>query len=272
MLSGGLDPRGPNKSISILRDQTKLVLELCHFTEDLNPIWGARSTIKKLKTLSTPIIETCKELDCQNEKLKALTHAFFHRLGFQACGKQAPLQACFLPQVLSSREGPLPLLMLLFCSLSEEVGIRTQIGSCRKRYLLKVQLDGCTQVMDFAKNCQRLEPHEIVELINRGFDFSTGALSCDTLVVEYLNRLKHLARQENRLQILSLVHSYLMRYQPFNLKHVSERARVAYETGDYRTAIDDIRSYFLYKQPEFNNLDLKRIYKIALRRARNLDH
>ncbi len=259
------------KTVSILRDHTKLVLELCHFTEDLNPLWEARTTIESLQSLSSPIIAAGAPLENQKDKFELLNQGFFKHLGFKGVSAPKALKTCFLPQVLKDRQGPLPLLMLLYCSLAEEAGIRTQISSCRRRFLLKVQLDGKTHIMDFSQKCKALDPHEIVELINRGFDFSSGSLNPETLAVEYLNQMKRLARNENRLQILSLVHSYLMRYQPFNLRHVSERARVAYETGDYRTAIDDIRSYFLYKQPEFNNIDLKRIYKKALQRVRNLE-
>ncbi len=273
MHSGDLDSvKSPSKSFSILRNQTKLVMEVCHFTEDLNPLWDTRSTFEQLKALSGPIIQACGNFDLQQDKFTSLTQAFFESLSFQVSKSNLGLQDCFLPQVLTHRKGPTPLIMLLFCSLAEEVGIRTQVSSCRLRFLLKVQLDDKTHVVDFSRACAPLEPFEIVDLINKGFDFSNGSLSPETLVVEYLNGLKALAREENKLQILSMVHSYLMRYQPFNLRHVSERARVAYETGDYRTAIDDIRSYFLYKQPEFNNLDLKRIYKMALRRVRHLEN
>ncbi len=259
------------KPMTLLREQGKLVLELCHFTQDLNPLWQTSALLNRLKDLSGKVISSSVALPNQDQQFTRIVDYFFNELGFQAKEKCKNLQSCLLPQVLSSREGPTPLLMLLFCSLAEEVGIRTQISSCRKKFLLKVQLDGKTHVVDFAKKCKPLKPYEIVDLINRGFDFSGGSLRSDILVVEYLNQVKQLSRTENRLQILSLVHSYLMRYQPFNLKHLSERAVVAYETGDYKTAIEDIRSYFLYKQPELNNINLKRIYKNALKHVRRLE-
>lgn len=272
MIYGDLGVQRPPKPISILREQTKLVIEVCQFTQDLNPLWQTRSSLERLKSLSFPILESVKTGKTQQIQFDCLVHSFFEDLGFQVRLQSESLQTCFLPQVLSSKEGPAPLLMLLFASLAEEAGIKTQVTSCRTRYLMKVHLDGRTHVVDFAQKCKALEPYELVELINMGFDFSNGTLCSDILVVEYLNELRNMARLEKRLQILSLVHSYLMRYQPFNLKHLSERAVVAYETGDYKTAIDDIRSYFLYKQPEFNNLDLKRIYKMALRRVRNIEN
>jgi regulator of sirC expression with transglutaminase-like and TPR domain len=265
MPSGEIRASSPNHNIAVLREQTQLFVEVCHFTQDLNPLWPTRSMMEKLKAISHPVIERITPLATQKQKFEYLTQTFFEELGFQFSPEGTSLQSCFLPQVLSSREGPISLLMLLFCSLAEEAGIRVQVSSCRRRFLLKVHLDTRCHIVDFKKRCHYLEPFEIVELVNKGFDFSNGHLASDSLVIEYLTELKNLSRQENRLQILSLVHSYLMRYQPFNLKHLSARAAVAYETGDYKTAIEDIRSYFLYKQPEFSNVNLKKIYKRALK-------
>ena len=272
MFTGEEGSVSPVKPITMLREQSQLVLELCHFTQDLNPIWETRTLLQNLKSLSAPAIKRLGQNSCQEDNFKILVQYFFDDLAFSIrSSDKNKLQNSFLPNVLVSREGPAPLLMLLFCSLLEEAGIKAQITSCRVKYLLKVQLDDKSHIVDFKKSCGFLQPYEIVELINRGFDFSCGALNSDILVVEYLNLLKKLSRKENKLQILSMVHSYLMRYQPFNLKHLSERAIVAYETGDYRTALDDIRSYFQYKQPEFTNLDLKRIYKVALKKERQLE-
>ena len=272
VLAGKKGPTGPEKPISILREQRQLVLELCHFMENLNPLWQAKSLISKLTSLSHPVTRESLQLTSQEDQFALITQYFFSKLNFScSTSSENNLQNCFLPHVLAARRGPPPLLMLLLCSLLEEAGIKSQVSSCRLKYLLKVQLDERSHIVDFQNSCAFLEPYEIVELINRGFDFSNGALNTDTLMVEYLNLLKKLARKENKLQILSLVHSYLMKYQPFNLKHISERAIVAYETGDYKTAVDDIRSYFQYKQPEFTNIDLKRIYKLALKHERRLE-
>ncbi len=269
MVTGELDTARSTKPILMLKEQAQLILEICHFTQDLNPLWETRTTLKRLKSLSQPIVREVHDLESDEEKFEHLIQYFFKNLQFKQKDKDIDLMGCFLPQVLSSKQGPTPLLMLLFCTLCEEAGIRAQVTSCRRRYLLKVQLDGRAHIVDFGRACQKLAPYEIVELINRGFDFSAGCMQSDCLVVEYLSLFKTLSRQEHKLQILSIVHSYLMRYQPFNLKHLSERALVAYETGDYKTAVDDIRSYFQYKQPEFTNLNLKRIYKLALKRTRH---
>lgn len=254
--------------ITILRDQTQLVLEICHFTQELNPLWQTRALMEHLQQISHAALLNAKEAPTQEKAFAYLIDFFFEELSFQIRTQNQTLQSCFLPQVLLSREGPASLAMLLFCSLAEEAGLRVQVSSCRLKFLLKIQLDGKSHIVDFQQKCRPLKPYEIVDLINRGFDFSNGCLTDDCLVVEYLNDLKELARKEDRSQIQALIHGYLMRYQPFNLKHLSERAVLAYETGDYLTAIEDIRSYFQYKQEERNNINLKRIYKMALKRIR----
>lgn len=258
------------KPMTIVREHWQLLLDLCHFSQDLNPLWDTKSLLISLRTLANPALLDLKNIQSQEEKFSFLTHYFFSDLNFQCLESASQdLSLHFLPEVLRRKSGPTPLLMLLFCTLLEESGISCQVTSCRRRYLLKVQLDGQLSIVDFAKKATPLSHHEIVDLINRGFDFSSGAMNSSCLVVEYLSEIKKQCRLQNRLQILSLVHSYLMKHQPFNLKHLSERALVAYETGNYRRAIEDIRSYFLYKQPEFTNTSLKKIYKLALKNQRN---
>lgn len=271
MTTGELGLEEPKRAISLLREKGRLLSELCHFTQDLNPLWSAHDTVTMMKNLSQPWRHNLESLNDQHLILRQASQYFFKDLGFNiVSASEISLAHSFLPEVIKQRRGPAPLLMLLFSILLEESGVKVQITSCRNRFLLRLQIDNRIQMVDFYKMCAPLDPDDIVDLINQGFDFSSGGLQSDALVVEYLNHLKAKAREENKLQILSLIHSYLMRYQPFNLRHLSERAIVAFETGDYKTAVDDIRSYFQYKQPEFTNLDLKRIYKKALKKERHL--
>ncbi len=266
---GEIEDLRSSKRFLLLKEQWRLVLELCHYSEDVNPLWQNGILQDTLKTLSRPAIALTESYSEDEIKFRILTHYFFKQRGYSLAKPTVlKLQDYFLPSVLNARTGPAPLLMLLLCTLFEECGIKAQVISCHKRYLLKVQLNSRAHVVDFEDSCRFLEPFEIVDLINRGFDFSNGALGMTALVVEYLEMIKARARVENNCQVLTLTHGYLMRYQPFNLKHLRERALLAYETGDYRTAIDDIRSYFQYKQPGLSNSHLKRIYKLALRRHR----
>ncbi len=271
MITDPTPAREHNKVVTLLKEQGKLVLEICYFTQDLNPAWPTKSVIESLNALSQPFLNSIKGIKDQEIIFEKAVHYFFNQLHFKKIAtKNLSLSHCFIPDTLHTRTGPTPLLMLLFASFLEQCGIRVQISSCRKRFLLKIQLNGRARIVDFSKKCRTLDADDIVELVNSGFNFSDGTLGKDILAVEYFNLLKTLARKEQKLQILAMVHSYLMKYQPFNLRHLSERARIAYETGDYKTAINDIRNYFQYKQPEFTNLDLKRIYKIALKKEKSL--
>lgn len=271
MAFGGTEVAETSNRFLVLHEQWQLLLELCHFTEELNPLWETKSLQTKLKNICHDFLREVGELDSSEERFSKVNHFFFKDLGFETANfEDLSLQNSFIPHVLTSKKGPAVLLMLLMCCLLEECGITSEVSSCRKKHLLKVHINGRSFISDFDDNGRFLEPYEIVELINRGFDFSNGSLSHNCLVVEYLHLLRDKARNENKLQILSHIHSYLMKYQPFNLRHISERAMVAFETGDYRTAVDDIRNYFQYKQADFTNEHLKRIYKLALRKTRSL--
>jgi regulator of sirC expression with transglutaminase-like and TPR domain len=266
---GEIEGKAPSRRLIVINKQWQHLLELCHFTEELNPIWEAKLLQARFKKLSEPIISRVKPLNDEEEKFKKICDYFYSELQFSICDKnKISLQSCFLPHVLTTKNGPPSVLMLFLCALLEECNIKAQVSSSRVKYLLKVQLNNKSHIIDFAQKGHFLKPYEIVDLINRGFDFSQGCFDSNMLIVEYLNLVKKYSRKENKLHILSLVHSYLMRYQPFNLKHISERAMVAFETGDYRTAIDDIRSYFQYKQSGLTNENLKRIYKMALKKNR----
>ncbi|NQZ19441.1 MAG: hypothetical protein HRT44_09330 [Bdellovibrionales bacterium] len=244
----------------------KLVLELCLFTEDYNPLWSAKFTQTRISNLKKEIISRTEHLHDDEDKLRELIRFFYFDKSFSAFpNKEVCLQNAFLPFALTSRKAPKEILMLLFCSLAEKIGLQVQVTSSRVKYLLKIQVNNKPIIIDVGRNGAFLQPYEIVELINRGFDFSARCPAPNSLMVEYLNLLKKQARRNGDLNLLTLTHSYLMKYQPFNLKHLSERAVAAYQTGDYKTAIDDIRSYFLYKSPEVTNYHLKKIYKVARR-------
>ncbi len=266
---GDVEVQRTSKKFLIVHEHWHLLMELCHFTESLNPVWQTQYIQQQLKDLSHGIIEETAGLKSDEDKLLRLVQYFFDDLGFKIDEVKPQLSQCFLPEVLRLKKGPAVLLMLLITTLFEECQLKIQITSCRRRYLLRIELYNKSHILDFADRCRFLEANEIVDLINQDFDFASGSLNKNNLIIDYLKIIQDLARQENKLHILTLTHSFLMRYQPFNLKHITERAVVAYETGNYRKAIDDIRSYFQYKQPEFTNNQLKKIYKLALRKEQS---
>lgn len=272
MAFGEMEDNGCSKRLLVIKKQWQLLFELCHFTQDLNPSWQAKTIQRQLKKFMEPLLQEVEAIESEEQRFHKINQLFFETLNFKiTSAKKIQLTNAFLPNVLIAQKGPAPILMLVYCALLEECNIRVQVTSSRLKYLLKVQINNNSHMIDFAKKGKLLKPTEIVDLINRGFDFSSGCLDANTLVIEYLNLIKKLSRKENKLQILSMTHSYLMKYQPFNLKHISERAIVAYETGDYRRAVEDIRNYFQYKQVNFTNQKLKKIYKIAVRKQQNLN-
>lgn len=270
MSLGDIEALRSSPSFLVLNEKWQLIMELCHFTQEINPLWTTESLSQQLKAISRPAIQKITGKTKEDEVFKSLIDSFFTDCRF-ACTKGEPqsLQALFLPCVLNARSGPTPLLMLLLTAWLEEAGIRTQIISCQQRHLFKVRIFNHWKIFDFENNCQVLTPEDLLDLVNQGFQFSSGKLGSEAMVIAYLNRIKGQARKENQTQALAMTHSYLMRYQPFNLRHLRGRAHLAYETGDYRRAVDDIRSYFQYKPSDFTNAPLRRLYKLALRQVRS---
>lgn len=254
----------------LLQEQWQLLFELCHFTEALNPCWQRKTLQTKLQKLGQPLVFRTKTLNCDKDKLKIICQYFFEELGFKSIEEsRLSFQDSLLPFVLTRRQSPTPLLMLILCCFLEECGLKTQNISCEITNLLKVQVNGHPCIIDVDRGGKPLKPREIVEFINKGVNFSSGWLGSNVLVIKYLNIIKELARRSGKLQILSLTHSYLMKYQPFNLKHLAGRAIISFKKGDYQKAIEDIRSYFQYRQSGQTNQILKKLYKLALMKEKS---
>ncbi|MCB0379253.1 MAG: hypothetical protein KDD33_12240 [Bdellovibrionales bacterium] len=257
--------------IFLLNNQWKLSLELCHFCSEFNPSWSPQILQSQLHKLYKNLAKRVEGLGQEQDRLDTLIDYFFRQMGFNALdSSQLSLERCFLPYVLSCRQGPPELLMLLFTTLAEKIDLRVQVMACRKHFLLKVYIHERPQIVDVLNQGRCLQPYQIVDLINEGLDFASQELTTHCIVISYLNQLKARAKKEQHLQLLSLIHSYLMKYQPFNLRHISERALVAYQSGDYKKAAEDIRSYFVYKSPEVTNYHLRKIYKLARRQIKDL--
>ena len=249
----------------VLQEEWPFLFELCHFTEILNSRWQSKTLQKKFHELGQPLVFRTKALKCDKEKLKVINQYFFKELGFKAI-KESHLNFhnCLLPSVLSRRQAPTPLLMLILCCFLEECGLKAKNISCELTNLLKIQINGQACIINVDCHGKLLKPDEIVGFINKGLNFSNNWLGSNALVIRYLNLIKKLARQTENLQALDLIQSYLMKYQPFNLKHLAERAMTSFKKGDYQKTIEDIRSYFQYRQSGETNQALKKVYKLAL--------
>ena len=254
----------------LLHKPWQALFELCHFTEALDPRWQSQQLQMKLQDLSQPLTFRLKDLQRDESKFKIVSHYLFEDLGFQMIQESnLCFQDCLLPFVLSRRKAPAPILELLFCCLLEKCGLKVPVQVHRFQHLLKIQINKTPWIIDVGQKGKNLEPHEIVQLVNDGSDFSNSWVGSQTLVIEYLNLIEKQARKSHNPQILFIIYSYLMKYEPFNLKHLCQRALMAFEKGDNSNVIEDIRNYFQYKQDKQDNETsklLKRIYKLALQK------
>jgi len=214
------------RPVLLLGEKWKLLLELCHFTQSLNPLWDTGQLQRSLKSLSQPAIVLAQNIQDEEERFLFLVDYFFKTLNFSIDNPQeSQLLNSFMPQILVSRKGPSQLLLLLLMALLEQCHLKMSLCSPKQRLVFKVHLNRKVQLFDFTSQCAHVGTSDLIQLINGGYDFSGQPTPVSALVVEYLNRIANLARRERKLQILSITHSFLMKYQPFNLVHLSERAK-----------------------------------------------
>ena len=251
----------------LLQKQWQIFFELCHFTSDLNFRCQRKTLQAKIQKLVQILLLKTKNIESEKDKLKIICQCFFSEMGFRVIDESLlDFESSLLHKSLASRQCPASLLMLILICFFEECGLKSQTINCESVNLLKVHLgQGDSSIISVDRRGADLCPRELTNLINQGVDFSTAWSDSRTLVIQYLSLVKKLAGRENNLKALSLTHSYLIKYQPFNLKHLAGRAIVSFEKGDYNQSIDDIRSYFQYRTDGKTNLILKKLYKQALK-------
>jgi len=253
------------RHLSLIDRQTFFTQEICRLSSDILPLEEYR-VLKAhfdqwVRSFAAAYPSPANDLD----KIKALVAFFFEDQGFRPLEvKSIDLKSSLIAEAIDRKKAPWELLTLLFMTLAESIQLKVKCIDDSEKWLLKVYIDDDPQIVNLEKSGSFLAPFEIVEFVNNGVDFTQWNLG-ERVFIRYLYRIRHLAKLDFNLHGLSVTQAYLMRYQPFNLKHLSERAKIAYHTGDYRGAAEDIRDYFIYKSPEITNFQLKKIYKMALK-------
>ena len=257
--------------LTLLKHYKKMALEICHFASEVDPACHAQKIYNQLRGITAELQEQLPETRSDREKVEGLIHFFFGHLGFQI-SHSAPssLRSLLLPEVLDNRQGPREVLALIFLTLAEAVNLKIELNSDSSSHLMKVFIDDHPTIIDFDRRGHFLEPYEIVDLVNHGIDFNHSPPP-ELPVILYLRLLKKMARDKNQFGILTKVQSHLIRHQPFNLKYLSERALIAYESGNFREAIEDIRDYFLYRSSDISNFKLKNVYRMARKKIKKLE-
>jgi len=239
-------------------DHDSLISELSRIAYDLNSMWPPSLTLKKYHSLLAQLNLTLnnQELD-PFEKFEILKDFFFKKKNFSPLASKPKLEKYLLPYILLSRSGPQEMLLLLFLSLAQSIGlnvdvIKNESSGQNVEIIIKVIHEGRSFLFNFARKCETLTTDNILELINSGCD-CTKHLPINEVLSHYLLLIKTQSLRERSFLSLYKIQTYLIYHQPFVLNHIVDRARAAYAIGDIVKAAEDISQYLSFHSDKMSN-------------------
>lgn len=230
-----------------------LFLDLSHIAHDLSALWPLHRTLQGCQILSKELLTTVGANASEPLKhFEAVSEYFFKQKKFKPLKSKPTLEKYLLPYTLLSRRGPVELLLPVFIALSSQLGLNVQVAHYGSEIIVKLIIDGKAHFFNFKKACEQLTSEDLITLVNSGCDCSQ-TVSEQELLTKYLLRIKQQCMRERSLLSLYKVQTYLMKYQPFALNHILDRARAAYAIGDIVKAAEDVSQYLTFSADRINN-------------------
>lgn len=236
-----------------------LFVDLSHIAHDLSSLWPLHRTLQGCQTLSKELQSTVGINAGDSLKhFEAVCDFFFKQKKFKPLKSKPTLEKYLLPYALLSRRGPVELLLPLFIGLNRHVHLNIQVAHYNKEIILKLIVEGKAHFFNFKNACQPLTSEDLIHLVNSGCDCS-GSVSEHDVLTKYLLRIKKQSLRERSLLHLYKIQTYLMKYQPFALNHILDRARAAYAIGDVVKAAEDVSQYLTFSKDMMHNNRITRL-------------
>ncbi|MCC6137887.1 MAG: hypothetical protein IT287_04595 [Bdellovibrionaceae bacterium] len=230
-----------------------LFVDLSHIAHELSALWPLHRTLQGCQNLSKELLATVGTNT--NDPLKhfeAISDYFFKQKKFKPLKSKPTLEKYLLPYTLLSRRGPVELLLPLFVGLNHQLNLNVQVAHYGQEIIIKLIVEGKAHFFNFKKACEQLNSEDLITLVNSGCDCSQ-TVSEQEILTKYLLRIKHQCMRERSLLSLYKIQTYLMKYQPFALNHILDRARAAYAIGDIVKAAEDVSQYLTFSADRINN-------------------
>lgn len=234
--------------LRLVPENFSILEEIGHLAAHYNPNFNFQDVFSELSQLERSLLFLSKNTNSTSECIFEFLNGFFkiHNFKCLPVNKYISLDNLFLDSVLSSRKGPPELLLLLFSALSKSAGLKIKVINVKHHPCVKVILKNESYIFDFVKNGKLLTKNDLLALINSGADLEKD-WSDRELFSRYLAKAKFLSKrnQDFKYKVLDT----LLRYQPFNLDLVTERAQLGYELGHLKETLRDISHYVMYRSP-----------------------
>jgi regulator of sirC expression with transglutaminase-like and TPR domain len=160
-----------------------------------------------------------------------------------------------LNTVLEERGGAAIPVSLLYMHLAQELDLPIFIVNQPQYNLLKWVRGSKCQYIDVAERGKVLDEEELLKVMNlrpklpttaAAEECPSEAVSLKTLLLNYLNDLKHALLRENEVDLGHAVLSMILKVEPTNLRHLGERALLRKQMGHLKEAQQDLKRYFSF--------------------------
>lgn len=254
--------------LRLVPNKFSIIEELCQLSSSYNSNFRFQEIFSQLSEFEKTLQFKLSNVNNNLDYIKTFVNIFFQDFGFKCypIKRYLSLEAIFLDQVLKSRQGPAELLLLFFSSLAKSIDIKIKKLNVKNHAFVKLTYKNECLIFDFQKGGNLLSKNDIIKYLNEDYDFET-LWSDKDLLMRHLAHLKILSRRNRTFKYKIL--NILLKYKPFNLHLLSERAELGYELGHLKETVRDITNYLSFS-PGNNLTSSKKLVEIYRRAKKEL--
>jgi len=219
------------------------------------------STIRQVQFLGFHLVKTCEDLD-EPQRWEALRRFVFEEKKFHIASARLPDwtdDLILMKPVLDDREGhPLPIVFLLLY-LAHFLDLPMALLQARHHYLFKWVRSGKTVYLDLTNEGRALTDEELIQVLNRSSS-SLEIWSAKQLMTQYLELLLRTFETNQSLTHLHTTLNLMLQMDDTNIAALGQRALLRQRLGYDRDALNDLKRYFSFVDPDQAPFELKQAW------------
>jgi regulator of sirC expression with transglutaminase-like and TPR domain len=207
-----------------------------------NDLSGGESQDASLRAVNFMSYELATLCDNKtDEEVFQILNNFF----FQIKNFKISTSPFLLDSVLNERNGCGIAVALLYLHLARTLDLDVHLVHWPLHTILKWENQGSAQFLDLSQGGRFLSADEILEIVNIHKE-QVRTLSMSESLVQYLTYISMNYRQSQELEQLHKVLNLILKIEPENTRHLSERALLRRDLGLHKEALCDLKRFFSF--------------------------
>lgn len=219
---------------------------------------------KRLKFLECELLSTMSRysLPSETQRLEMLNKFFFIEKAFRIIPAEKSQDMFFIVgSVLAEKTGSPTLISLLYKRFARALNLEVCILSSRTHSILKWKSLKGSVFLDLEKGGRSLEAGELVERLRGEYPRRFERLTEAELALQHLQEWASFLALEERLDQLLFVYTATIALFPNSITTLGRRALVNAKLGFKREALQDLKRYFSFADPQSCPSDLKDLFQ-----------